>query len=89
MPFVRNIVKNERLWTALDAAISTSGWRTAPVDIVHAQHVMTTVPAIRAGAATGMPVVATVRDYWPVCYWSDLIYDPSQPHAVSGVHGRR
>ena len=26
-----------------------------------------------------MPVVATVRDYWPVCYWSDLIYDPSQP----------
>jgi glycosyltransferase involved in cell wall biosynthesis len=40
---------------------------------------MTTVPAVRAGRATGTPVVATVRDYWPVCYWSDLIYDPSQP----------
>ena len=46
---------------------------------MHAQHVMTTVPSIRAGAAAGMPVVATVRDYWPVCYWSDLIYDPAQP----------
>ena len=40
---------------------------------------MTTVPSVRAGIATGTPVVATVRDYWPVCYWSDLIYDPSQP----------
>jgi glycogen synthase len=41
--------------------------------------VMTTVPAVRAGAVTGTPVVATVRDYWPVCYWSDLIFDPQQP----------
>ena len=40
---------------------------------------MTSVPSIRAGLATGIPAVATVRDYWPVCYWSDLIYDPSQP----------
>ena len=54
---------------------------------MHAQHVMTTVPAIRAGAAAGVPVVATVRDYWPVCYWSDLIYDPSQPTSVPGVLG--
>ena len=48
---------------------------------------MTTVPAIRAGAAAGMPVVATVRDYWPVCYWSDLIYDPSAAGALPGLHG--
>ena len=46
-----------------------------PIDVIHAQHVLTTVPAVRAGQATGVPVVATVRDYWPVCYWSDLIYD--------------
>jgi glycosyltransferase involved in cell wall biosynthesis len=38
---------------------------------------MSTVPSIRAVAASGTPVVATVRDYWPVCYWSDLIYDPA------------
>lgn len=77
-PFLRNIVKNERLWRDLARALTTR-LRAAPVDVIHAQHVMTTVPSIRAGRATSTPVVATVRDYWPVCYWSDLIYDPSQP----------
>ena len=48
----------------------------AGYDLVHAQHVLTTVPAIRAGRRRHVPVVATVRDYWPVCYWSDLIIDP-------------
>jgi glycosyltransferase involved in cell wall biosynthesis len=24
-------------------------------------------------------VVCTVRDYWPVCYWSDLIVNPASP----------
>ena len=33
---------------------------------------MTTIAAVEAGRAAGVPVVATVRDYWPVCYWSDL-----------------
>ena len=54
--------------------------------MLHAQHVMTTVPSIRAAGAIGMPVVATVRDYWPVCYWSNLIYDPESPHLCPGVH---
>ena len=26
-----------------------------------------------------MPGIATIRDYWPVCYWSDLIHDRSAP----------
>jgi glycosyltransferase involved in cell wall biosynthesis len=75
-PVIRNIVKNERLWNEL-ADYLRGRLDETPVDIVHAQHVMTTVPAIRAGRAAGIPVVATVRDYWPVCYWSDLIYDPA------------
>ena len=75
MPVVRNVAKNERLWAALASQLRTRLARE-PVDIVHAQHVQSTVPAIRAGAAAGVPVVATVRDYWPVCYWSDLIFDP-------------
>jgi glycogen(starch) synthase len=79
VPFVRNMVKNERLWSRLTRHLVRERLRAQPVDILHAQHVMSTVPAIRAGQATGTPVVATVRDYWPVCYWSDLIYDPSQP----------
>jgi glycosyltransferase involved in cell wall biosynthesis len=77
-PVIRNVVKNERLWRDVERYL-TGRLRQHPVDILHAQHVATTVPAIRAGAATGTPVVATVRDYWPVCYWSDLIYDPAQP----------
>lgn len=79
VPFVRNMVKNEWLWRRL-AAYLTATRLSRPVDIIHAQHVMTTVPAIRAGRRARVPVVATVRDYWPVCYWSDLIYDPSQPN---------
>ena len=35
---------------------------------------MTTMAAIDAAAAAGVPAVATVRDYWPVCYWSDLLH---------------
>lgn len=78
VPFVRNVIKNERLWTRLtDILVARQAQR--PADVIAAQHVMTTVPSIRAGARTGIPVVATVRDYWPVCYWSDLIYDPTQP----------
>ncbi len=76
VPVVRNVVKNERLWASL-ATYLASRLRAGVVDVIHAQHVMTTVPSIRAGLETGTPVVATVRDYWPVCYWSDLIIDPS------------
>ena len=74
VPFVRNYFKNERLWAQLADRLIDRLQR-AQVDVIHAQHVLTTVPAVRAGHETGVPVVATVRDYWPVCYWSDLIYD--------------
>jgi glycosyltransferase involved in cell wall biosynthesis len=76
VPLVRNVIKNERLWAKTAEYLLQERLRKEPFDIIHAQHVMTTVPAIRAGRASGTPVVATVRDYWPVCYWSDLIYDP-------------
>jgi glycosyltransferase involved in cell wall biosynthesis len=35
---------------------------------------MTCLPSIEAGKRAGVPSVCTVRDYWPVCYWSDLIH---------------
>lgn len=78
IPAVRNLLKNERHWATLTDALITR-CSAAPVDVIHAQHVMTTVPSIRAGRHLGVPVVATVRDYWPVCYWSDLIVDASKP----------
>ena len=78
IPFIRNVQKNERLWSALEAYL-IDRVSSGRFDLVHGQHVMTTVPSINAARAAGVPSVATVRDYWPVCYWSDLIYDPSQP----------
>ncbi len=83
VPFVRNVIKNEHLWSRLSRYLAED-LRRHPVDVIHAQHVMTTVPSIRAGRALQVPVVATVRDYWPVCYWSDLIYDPRQPRLCPG-----
>jgi len=92
LPFARNRAKNERLYPRLGAWLAEGLVRDG-VDIVHGQHVMSgpasvlaaeTASAIRA--TTGGPAnaarcasVVTVRDYWPVCYWSDLIIDPASP----------
>jgi glycosyltransferase involved in cell wall biosynthesis len=73
---VRNYYKSERLTRSLAIYLSTLlQWEHH--EIVHAQHVMTTVAAIDAAKNVGVPVVATVRDYWPVCYWSDLLHTSS------------
>jgi glycogen(starch) synthase len=80
VPFLRNYFKNERLARQL-AAWLRGFIREQSVDIVHAQHVLSTPGAIVAATTMGgeaqaqVPVVCTVRDYWPVCYWSDLIHD--------------
>jgi glycogen synthase len=73
IPYVRNYFKNERLYSELAEFLSDL-IRREHIDIVHGQHVMTCIPSIRAARRSSIPVVCTVRDYWPVCYWSDLIY---------------
>src|SRR3954451_889856 len=73
VPYVRNYFKNEKLYTSL-AEFLTSLIAREQIDIVHGQHVMTSVPAVRAARRSSIPSVCTVRDYWPVCYWSDLIH---------------
>jgi glycogen(starch) synthase len=73
IPYVRNYYKSEKLTRSLSDYLATL-LEHDRYDIVHAQHVMTTVAAIDAGHAAHIPVVATVRDYWPVCYWSDLLH---------------
>ena len=73
LPYVRNYFKNERLWQTMAAEIARLVDREG-IDIVHGQHVMTSLPAIAGAHARRIPAVATVRDYWPVCYWSDLIH---------------
>lgn len=74
VPFVRNYFKNERLWARLADRLAARIARDR-IDVVHAQHVLTTVAGVQAARRAGVPVIATVRDYWPVCYWSDLIAD--------------
>ena len=76
LPFVRNYVKNERLYASLGEYLTGLIARER-IDIAHGQHVMTCLPSITAAARAGVPSVCTVRDYWPVCYWSDLIHTAS------------
>ncbi len=74
VPYLRNYVKNERL-TARLRVLFEARLREGAFDLVHTQHVLTTPAAVTAARSVGLPVVCTVRDYWPVCYWSDLIHD--------------
>ena len=74
VPFLRNYVKNERLYRRLASHLGAIIRRDA-IDVVHGQHLLTAPPSVAAARATGAAAVCTVRDYWPVCYWSDLIHD--------------
>ena len=42
-----------------------------PWDLVHAQHWLSASAARRSVAR--LPLVVTVRDYWPVCLWSTML----------------
>ena len=75
VPFVRNYFRNERLYDRLGAYLATL-IRERRIELVHGQHELTGPAAIRAAHATGIPSVCTVRDYWPLCYWSDLVRNP-------------
>ena len=75
VPYLRNYFKNERLYRRL-ARYLAALIRDRGIDVVHAQHRLTGPPGIAAAREAGVPAICTVRDYWPVCYWSDLIHDP-------------
>lgn len=72
IPYARNFFKNERLYQRFKAFLAKLIQQRA-IDLVHAQHVLTGPPGIAAARGLGVPSVCTIRDYWPVCYWSDLI----------------
>ena len=73
VPYVRNYFKNERLYSRLEDFLEAL-IRAEKIDVIHAQHVLTSVPSVAAAARASIPSVCTVRDYWPVCYWADLIH---------------
>ncbi len=76
IPFVRNWFRNERFWPRF------ADWlggviREHRIELVHAQHVIGAPSSVAAARAAGIPSVCTIRDYWPLCYWSDLMLNPS------------
>ena len=75
IPFLRNYVRNERLYERLSRHL-VSMIRKRKIDLIHAQHVLTGPPSVMAARRAGIPSVCTVRDYWPVCYWGDVLADP-------------
>ena len=76
VPGVRNYFKNERLYPRAAGRIEQliASERT---DLVHGQHVLSAPPAVVAAKRARIPSVVTVRDYWPVCYRSDLLHTPA------------
>jgi glycogen synthase len=73
IPYLRNYYKNEKLFADLSQYLQAIV-AAEHIDIIHGQHAMTSVPSVHAAHASSVPGVCTVRDYWPVCYWSDLIH---------------
>ncbi|RPI50644.1 MAG: glycosyltransferase family 1 protein [Acidobacteria bacterium] len=83
VPFVRNYVRNERLYPRLGSYLSEVVNREK-IDLIHAQHMLTGPAAVMAARGTGIRSVCTVRDYWPLCYWSDLLVDPAHGSVCPG-----
>lgn len=72
LPLLRNFFRNEVLWPRLGRFLGGEVQKKG-YDLIHAQHSLTVPAAVRAGRAVGVPVVATVRDYWPLCYRATLL----------------
>jgi glycosyltransferase involved in cell wall biosynthesis len=76
LPGIRNYFKNERLYPRLASRLEELVARHH-IDIVHGQHVLSAPPSVVAARRRGVASVVTVRDYWPVCYRSDLLHTPA------------
>ncbi len=54
-------------------------------EVIHAQHLLTIPPSVAAGRLAGIPVVSTVRDYWPICLYGTLWRDNATCPGCAGV----
>ncbi len=86
VPFLRNYYRNERLWPRLGRFLAEQA-RQGPFDLIHAQHSLTIPAAVLAGQEAGVPVVGTVRDYWPLCYRSTLLGSGNRPCEQCDLRG--
>lgn len=76
VPFLRNLGRNEWFYPRF------AHWlqdiiREHRIELVHAQHALSGPPGVIAARAAGIPSVCTIRDYWPLCYWTDLMLNPA------------
>ena len=69
VPYLRNLLKSDLLAARLERFLVDELGRGA-ADVVHAQHLLSAFPAVAAGRRRGVPVVVTVRDHWPICYFT-------------------
>ncbi len=75
LPFLRNLFRNELLWPRLGRFLARLV-QEERLDLIHAQHSLTAPAALYA---RGVPVVVTVRDYWPLCYRATLLDAEGNP----------
>ena len=93
VPFVKNYMRHEWLWSrladlivhcAFDSAENKSAAHSTLYPphstIIHAQHVQTTPPAVLAGQRLGVPVIVTVRDHWPWDYFATGLHGDRVPY---------
>jgi glycogen synthase len=52
--------------------------------LIHAQHLLTIPASVIAGRKAKVPVVSTVRDYWPVCLYGTLWRAEARAPGVNG-----
>ena len=88
IPFVRSWFRNERFWPRFADWLGNA-IRENQIELVHAQHALGAPPAVAAARAAGIPSVCTIRDYWPLCYWTDLMLNPSAGAVCPGCTPRR
>ena len=88
VPFLRNLARNEWFYPRFAHWIQTV-IREHRIELVHAQHLLTAPAGVMAARAEGVPVVCTIRDYWPLCYWTNLMLNPSVGEVCSGCTPHR
>jgi glycosyltransferase involved in cell wall biosynthesis len=69
VPYLRSFLRDDVLHPRLRDFLSAE-MRARPADVVHAQHLISAAPSVAAAAEIGVPSVVTVRDAWPICYFT-------------------
>lgn len=69
LPYLRSFLRDEVLRLRLHGFLVREVSRR-PAELIHAQHGISASPSISAARELGIPALVTVRDHWPVCYFT-------------------